>query len=72
MQLQGIDLFLLPLALFCLRLAERTPDTVFRVTTVEETAKAAFLGFYMVNAIAVSWLIRMAADGGNTFLYFRF
>ncbi len=72
MQLQGIDLFLLPLALFCLRLAERTPDTVFRVTTVEETAKAAFLGFYMVNTIAVSWLIRMAADGGNTFIYFRF
>lgn len=72
MQLQGTDLFLLPLALFCLRLAERTPDTVFRVTTVKETAKAAFLGFYMVNAVILSWLIRMAADGGNTFIYFRF
>lgn len=72
MKLQGIDLFLLPLALFCLRFAERTPDTVFRVKTVKETAKAAFLGFYMVNAVILSWLIRMAADGGNTFIYFRF
>jgi hypothetical protein len=48
------------------------PDTVFRVTTVKETAKAAFLGFYMVNAAALSWLIQMAADRGNTFIYFKF
>ncbi len=72
MQLQRTDLFRLPLALFCLRLAEQAPDTVFRVRTVKETAKAAFLGFYIVNAITLSWLIQMAADRGNTFLYFRF
>ncbi len=72
MQLQRTDLFLLPLVFLCLRLAEQVPDTVFRVTTVKETAKAAFLGFYMVNAAALSWLIQMAADRGNTFIYFKF
>lgn len=72
MQIQRIDLLLLPLVLACLLLVDRMPDTICRVTTFKETVKVSFLGFYMVNAIAVSWLIEAAADRGNSFIYFRF
>lgn len=72
MQIQGIDLLLLPLALGCLLLVEQMPDTICRARTLKETAKVSFLGFYMVNAIAISWLVGAAADRGNSFIYFRF
>lgn len=72
MQIQRIDVLLLPLVLLCLLLVDRMPDTIFRVTSLKETVKVSFLGFYMVNAIALSWLILAAADRGNSFIYFRF
>lgn len=72
MQIQRIDLLLLPLALGCLLLVEQMPDTICRARTLKETAKVSFLGFYMVNAIAISWLVGAAADRGNSFIYFRF
>lgn len=72
LQLQRIDLLLLPLVFLCLLFVERIPERICRVKTVQETAKVSLLGFYMVNAIAISWLIGLAADRGNSFIYFRF
>lgn len=66
------DLCRLFLVFFCLYLLEHLPVHAYRTMQQKKTAAAAFFVFCIVTVSALSWLVGLAENGGNAFIYFSF
>lgn len=70
--MRTMDLYRLFLVFFCLHMLERLPDHADRVMQPKGTATAAFFSFCIVTVSVLSWLVGLAENGGNAFIYFSF